>query len=156
MTSLRDVRVELRDVLRDNLTDPITARADDGKEWIYEDYPRMDAQKPRIGLSDVLLEYSSLSIGTAKRVKNGAVQITVMLDEDSSKFDVDGDGNVENEEQVLNYFVERIEDVIIDNQDTLRDSLDARYVLPQDTTVLRPDGENILKADITVEAEFVN
>ncbi len=156
MTSLRDVRVELRDLFRANIDDPIAARANDGKEWIYEDYPRMDAQKPRIGLSDVLLEYSSLSIGTAKRVKNGAVQVTVMLDEDGSKFDVDDDGTIENEEQVLNYFIERVEDVIIENQTTLRDNLHARYVLPQDTNVIRPDGESILKADITVEAEFVN
>lgn len=155
MVNTYDVKEELVNLFRSSIDDPLTERASDGKNWVYSDYPRLDSTLPRIGMQEISTTYSSLSIGTAERVKNAAVQVTVMMKEDQ-KFDVDGDGEIENAEQVLRYLVEQVEDAVIADQDTLRENLDARYVLPQDAVTTRPDGENIIKTDVTIEAEFVN
>jgi len=153
----KDVRIAVRNLLRQNLDDPITARADKGQEWIYEDYPRQDAQLPRIGMQDVSGTYEPLSVGTATRVTDAIIQITVMIKEEGSKFDVDGDGEIEKEEDVIAYYKEQVINIITDddNQDSLRENIPVRYFLPLDSEVTRPEGENVIKADITCGTKYV-
>lgn len=153
----KDVRIAVRDLLRNNLDDPISARSNKGKHWIYEDYPRQDATLPRIGMQDVSDTFTPLSIGTATQVSDTLIQVTIMLKEEGNKFDVDGDGTPEKEEDVLAYFKEKVKDIIEDddNQDMLRNNIPVRYFLPVDASTSRPEGENTLKVDITCETEYV-
>lgn len=157
MVNTKDVRLAVRDLLRQNLEDPLTSRADKGQHWIYEDYPRQDATLPRIGMQDVSGTYEPLSVGTATRVSDDLIQITIMLKENGSKFDVDGDGEPEKEEDVLAYYKEKVKNIIEDddNQDQLRENIPVRYFLPIDKNTTRPDGENTIKCDITCETKFI-
>lgn len=156
MTNVRDVIVKLRDVIDDNVDDPITQRSRDGKNWVYADFPKLSATMPRIGVAPVDIEYSSLAVGTAKRVKNATIQVSVFVNEEDNMFDVDGDGQPEPEEQVLAYLQEQVEKAVVDNQSSIRRDLDVRYVLPRNSTTIRPDGENIIQANIDFEVEFAN
>jgi len=156
MTNVDDVVIKLRDVIDDNVQDPITQRRRDGKNWVYEDFPREDSTLPRIGLAPVDVQYTSLALGTAKRVKNATIQVSVLVNEEGNKFDVDEDGSVENEESVRSYLSEKVEEAIIDNQSSIRDELNVRYVLPINSTTIRPSGKNIIKANLDFEVEYTN
>lgn len=155
MTTVHDIVIELRDQLDANIDDPISERASQGKNWIYEDFPRLDSTLPRIGFAIVDVQYTSNAVGTAKRVKNAVIQVSILVNEEGNKFDIDDDGNVEIEEEVVQRLGKQVEDVIVDNQDTIRDNLDARYVLPQSSVTIRPNGENVIQKNIDIEAEFV-
>lgn len=151
----QQVRKAIRNVLDDNIDDPITKRELDGKNWIYTDFPRLDATMPRIGMDLVDTSYSSLAVGTPVRVKNDVVQVTIMVHEDKNSFDIDGDGETESEEKLLMHLANRVEEVIVDNQKFLRDEYDLRYVLPLDSTTTRRDDSKIIQKNIDFEVEYV-
>lgn len=150
----QDLIIELRDVLDENLNDPIEERALDGKNWIYEDFPRLDSTLPRIGIGVVDVEYTSLALGTPKRVKNATLQVAILVDSRRNKFDVDGDGETEVEEQVLNYIAQRVEEEIVNNQPYFRNDVGVRYMLPINSFTTRNEDENVIQRNIDIEVEF--
>lgn len=151
----QEIRTAIRDVLDENIEDPITERDLDGKNWIYTDFPRLDATMPRIGMDLVDTNYDSLALGTAKRVKTDIVQVTIMVHNSKNKFDIDGDGETETEEELLMHLANRVEEVIVNNQKSLRDDLCVRYMLPVNSNSLRRDESNIIQKNIDFEVEYV-
>ena len=154
-TNVQDLVIEVRDVLDENIDDPISRRAADGKNWVYDDFPNLNATMPRIGIAAVDVTYSSLALGTPKRVKNALIQVSVFVDQSDNKFDVDGDGSNETEEQVLQYLATRVEDEIVANQSFFRHDVGVRYILPTSSTRTVNQDENVLQKNITLEVEFV-
>lgn len=145
-----DIREFIRDLLDDNISDPITQRELDGKNWIYTDFPRKDSTFPRIAVVLTDKSFENLSLGSAAQLKTVNVQISVIVDASSNKFDIDGDGNAEHEEEVLGYLTQRVEDVLIEYQSMFRDRC-ARYALPVNTTRTRDNDANTIQQNITVE-----
>lgn len=154
VTSTQELAIELRDVLRNNLNDPIQDRARDGRNWIYEDFPRFDSSLPRIGITLLDVEYSSLAVGTPKRVKTATFQVSVLVNNERNKFDVDGDGDLEPEEIVLSYIANRVEEEIVENQKYFRDEVGVRYMLPVTSVRTRNEENNVIQKNIDVEVQF--
>lgn len=153
MTRARDIIVELRDTLDANLTDPHGRQGN----WIFDGDLRYDATLPRIGIIEIDTTNSPLSIGTARQVEQVRIQITVLVDEQDNKFDVDNDGNVEHEADVADYLANQIETIITNDttQDTMRSNTGAWYILPASKTTTRPDGENVIQKNVDVLAEYI-
>lgn len=155
MTDIHDVAVTIRDYLDDNISDPISDRANQGKNWIYTDFPRLDSTLPRIGMAVVDNRYSPAWLGSSKRVKNQTLQISIVVKEEGNKFDINDDGEVEIEEKVVQYIGSEVERVLEENQDSIREDLCIRYALPVNSTTFRPEGENVIQKNIDVEVQFV-
>lgn len=148
-----DIREFVRDLLDEEISDPITERSLDGKNWVYTDFPRKDANFPRIAVLLTDKNFETLSIGGAEQLKTASIQVSVLVDSSSNKFDVDGDGRAEHEEEVLSFLTQRAEDVLISNQDRFRDRC-ARYALPVTTTRTRDTDSNTIQSNITVEVPY--
>lgn len=145
-----DIREFIRDLLDETISDPIQQRSLDGKNWIYTDFPRKDSTYPRIAVVLTDKSYDNLSLGSAEQLKTVNIQISVIVDASSNKFDIDGDGNTEHEEEVLGVLTQKVEDALINNQSQFRDRC-ARYALPVNTTRTRDNDANTIQQNITVE-----
>lgn len=150
MAIAQDIIDEMRNILDNNISDPNSRRSGN---WIYTDFPRFSSTKPRIGIVEIDSTYDPLAIGTATPLQRPLIQVTVMC-EIGNKFDVDDDGEAEKTERVLDYLASRVEEVISNNQQTIRNNVGTavRNVIIQNRTPVTEDEDNVKMVNIEFEA----
>lgn len=118
---------EIRTLLHDNLTDPNTDRRSDNKPWVFTHQPNTSTL-PTIQIKNVDGDYSNLSIGNYHQFKDGRIQIDVRL-RPNNEYDFDADHELQTASDGLDYLIDRITEVIINNQDTLQSNLGSKFKL---------------------------
>lgn len=144
-----DVITEIVDVLQENLEDPVTSRANQGKTWIYDFFPS-DKSMPHIGLHPVAKTYQRKSIGQPDSRELSDIQVTIRSRK-NKVFDVDDDGNKEPAYKVNSYLERKVKNLIQDNQSRFRNMECVTHVLPNDSTTLNQPQNNWVGQAITYE-----
>jgi len=154
MTQVRpqDVVNMVVNLLRNNLTDLNENRKAAGQNWIFADFPRLDARMPRIGVFLIDAPATSGGLGTQKIVKC-RIQIVIVMKK-GLKFDIDGDGEGENHEDVADYLAEQVMDVLQDNNATFRATTGVIHGTPYgQPTIIRNEGFTYRHIDLEVAYE---
>lgn len=148
MVRIETITNEMVNVLRNNLTDPISLRSERGQNWIFPGFPRYDAGTPRIGITYITSPLEALAIGTINRKHNARFQITILLRE-NDKLDIDGDGEKECAEYIADYIANEVIKVIMNNQS----SFSCWRITIENQAVMRKDGYYymILEAEAIME-----
>lgn len=114
---------DLIEFLRDKVEDPISR----GKEWIYPDYPRVDAKMPRISIiqsgSPFLREY----ISNNQSIWNITFTIDVWT---NSKVKVTINDEIYSGSKLREYLTDQVVSAFIDNKSILESSYGILDALP--------------------------
>jgi len=109
----------VQELLEQELEDPNKERSG-SSNWIYKIPINFGpAQYPRIHIRQGNNSHNSLSIGSTQRFMESRIRINV-FNSVNGKFDVDDDGEKERSQYVLDYYKEKIIDLINDNQNRWR------------------------------------
>jgi len=149
MVRIEQVVDEIVNVLRNNITDPISLRRERGLNWIFPGFPRYDAGTPRIGITYISSPLEALAIGTPHRRHNARFQITILVRE-TDKIDIDGDGEKESPEFVADYIANEVIKAVMDNQSSFTTCW---RITIENQAVMRRDGYYymILEAEAILE-----
>jgi len=147
----QEVITKLMQLLRNNITDLNKERKNRGGQWIWDDFPRLDATTPRIGIQLVTSPWQSGGVGNQKIIKC-RIQITVMM-RVKEKYDIDGDGAAEHTEDCIDYLANEVLDVIHRNNDEFKTIDGVIHVTPLGQPRAIRNANNIFRY-IDVEAEM--
>ncbi|MDD3493705.1 MAG: hypothetical protein PHZ19_09450 [Candidatus Thermoplasmatota archaeon] len=100
-------------VLRNNLTDINTRRAERGGTFVFDDFPHDAAASPRVGVMEIDSPWRFGSIPTAM-ICDARLEIVVVMDA-SDKFDYNNDGVAETPEQCCAYVADQVMQILHDN-----------------------------------------
>ncbi len=114
MTRTKDVTEKIVTLLRNNITDPNTSRSEKGKNWIFSDYPRLDASSPRIGVDFTSGSARPYAVNSDDMIQEPRITIVTQVNV-SSKFDIDDDGELEAPDEVADYLTQQVIDVLTNN-----------------------------------------
>lgn len=141
---------KIKSILESNLTDPNDYRSGN---WIYTDEPRLDATKPRIGIEFIDDSREWLSINSKKKVISGRIQISIFIDT-TTKYDIDGDGEPEKAEDVLDYLQKQVENAIRNNQSQIKALDGVLHALPGSSNNKAPD-DNVKARYLDIIAVYI-
>lgn len=142
---------KVKEFLRANITDVNTERKAKGKEWIYSDFPRLDARMPRAG---VFVVNEPIQIAGLNGEMNMVcrIQITIVINI-NQRFDINGDGENEHAEEVIDYLATQMAEAIKNNQEWFKGQWDELiHIIPTGINPVRR-GELIYR-HIDLEAKY--
>jgi len=163
----QDYVESLQEYIVNNIDDPNPSRSNSGHPetggWVFNTEPQFDLNVyPRIHINTVNDQFETFEIGRDNdsgkiRVENnGRIQITIVTSTEKSYYlDIDGDGENERPERVLDFLKSEIVDAIKNNQDRWRDlGDDSLSLLPESARNTRTD-ENRSKSKV-IDARIKN
>jgi len=101
--------------LTDNITDLNTKRKNEGRNWIFWDFPQGAAEMPRIGVVKLSGIGTPQAVNSSARRETALFQVSVFLAK-GNRFDYDSDGSAEKAEDVLDYLSTEVINSIQENQ----------------------------------------
>jgi len=125
---VREIIEETITVLDEQLEDPISQRSNNDESWIFDHFP-YEQSMPHIGVHKVGKGYERKGIGQVSSRENADFQVTIRARR-KKYYDIDGDGNNEPAEDIIDFFEREVKNVIEDEQDRLRNLDCVRHVLP--------------------------
>jgi len=148
---------EIQDELDAQIEDPNPDR-NGSPEWIYTIPLNFDiADYPRIHIQQIDSTHEGYSLGTGSREADTFIQFSIFHSiEDGYKLDIDGDGEVEPVNDVIDYLADRVIDVINNSQTTWRNKGDnVHYVLTINENRVQAQREEIEHYIVEAEARLV-
>jgi len=116
--NLNELLINVRNVLRTNLTDSYVTAGGNSRIWIHTDDPLVSAKYPRIKISKVRSENEIISLGTDYVDKETVILSITFFTKKSFKVSLSG---VETKDELLcEYYNSEIKRVLKDNQSTLQ------------------------------------
>lgn len=158
MTRTQQVIDEITEIARQNISDPVTARANKGDSWIYSHFPKYgsDADLPRIGFHKISSSHPQVTLGSTAARTEADIQASIMVRR-GKKYDFDGDGETEEEENLSDYLHDKVIEVVKNNQSQIKDlGEDVSYVVPVTSDTVKPEGQNFILEALTFEVRIDN
>lgn len=157
MTRTRKVVEKAKEVVEDNIEDPNTSRKNSGKSWVYDHFPKYKGNtKPRIGFYQGPVTPQQLGLGSINTYDVGDINCGIFVNRKNS-YDFNDDGENEPAEDLLNYLVNEVKNVIEDNQSEFDSIEDFEYIRPTDIqNPVRPEGQNWIFQQIVFETRLNN
>ena len=158
MTQLRPQQLleEIQTVLNNSIKDPNSDR-NGSPQWIYTIPVNFDiADYPRIHLQIVDSTHTGFSLGSGTRLDDTLIQISIFHSTDRSyRLDVDGDGETENVNNVIDFLADKVIQTVNDNQTKWRSKGDnVHYVLTSNENRVVADANNVEHYIVEAEARL--
>lgn len=156
-TYIKQVIGQAVETVEREVEDPNTYRANDGKRWVYDHFPKYgkNAELPRIGFSKVTNDNAPQGISKGVSSQDIAdVQASILVRKNKS-YDIDDDGTPEPAETVIDYLSKKVRKVIENNQsDFTSIGDDVIHVKPLNSSTTRPEGKNAILEAVTFEVRI--
>jgi len=155
VTTVQDVVDEMASIAESNIDDPVTMRDNQNESWIFSHFPKYGQGNtlPRVGFHSIDETHPQVTLGSTQSRTEADIQATLVVRR-GKKYDYDNDGDNEEEENLIHWLKDRIITEIEENQTQLRNLEDLNYVIPQSTTVRKPEGQNVIFMALTFEARI--
>jgi len=153
MTRVREVIEKMVELSNDNISDPVTQRANDNGTWIFDHFPKYGKgnQLPRIGFHKVTTGHGQYRIGDITARTDTDIQASIMVRKDKY-YDFDNDGNNEPGEDLADFLHQKVKDVIEDNQSQLTGlGDDVAYVKTISSDTVKPENKNFILEALNFE-----
>ncbi len=155
MTDVRPQAVidNAREYLQTEITDPNSDR-NGSTRFVYTIPINFDlADFPRIHVQRLSGTHAGFSLGTANRQVNELVQFSIFHStQDGYNLDIDGDGELESAEQVVDFLSERIVDLINESQSRWRGLGDnVQYFITQNENRIQDSQNHVIHYSIDAE-----
>jgi hypothetical protein len=155
MTDVRPQAVidNAREYLQTEITDPNSDR-NGSTRFVYTIPINFDlADFPRIHVQRLSGAHAGFSLGTANRQVNELVQFSIFHStQDGYNLDIDGDGELESAEQVVDFLSERIVDLINESQSRWRGLGDnVQYFITQNENRIQDSQNHVIHYSIDAE-----
>jgi hypothetical protein len=147
---------EIQDELDAEIEDPNPDRNGSPK-WIYTIPLKFDvADYPRIHIQQVDSTHTGYSLGTGSREGDTTIQVSIFHSiQDGYELDIDGDGETEPVNDVVDYLADRVVDVVNNSQTTWRQKGDnVHYVLTINENRVEAQREDIEQYIVEAEARL--
>jgi len=133
MTFTVEVEKQLKQTLQRELTDPNNNRRGSDQDFVFTEKPGNYDKTPYILISLLDNQKEGFSIGKTDRFHRHRIQVAVRVGKDN-KFDIDGDNELESQGYIKNYWAERCDEIVQDNQSDFRNLGDDIYSLLPDSS----------------------
>lgn len=149
----QEVVDDAREYLQDKLTDPNSDRRG-SQRFVYKIPINFDlADFPRIHVQRISGSHTGFSLGTGNRQVDELIQFSIFHStQDGYRLDVDGDGEPESEEEVVDFLSERVIDLINESQSRWRGLGDnVQYLITQTENRVQNDQNHVIHYNIDAE-----
>jgi len=155
MTDVRPQTVvkDAREYLQEQITDPNSDRNGNSR-FVYNIPINFDlADFPRIHIQRISGTHTGFSLGTGSRQADELIQFSVFHStQDGYNLDVDGDGELESAEQVVDFLAQRIVELINESQGRWRGLGDnVQYFITQTENRVQDSQNHIIHYEIDAE-----
>lgn len=152
MTRPQDILDTVETVLNNNISDPNTRRSG---PWIHQDFPRLDATMPRIGIIKIGGVMENRGIGSNQRTQILTIQCSILNKKGSNgAWDVEGDSTLERGEDVLDWIADQCVQAIQSNQSSFKTAgADCIYAVNEVRTP-PPENSDVVQHNVDFEARI--
>lgn len=147
---------EIQSELDSSIDDPNTDRSG-SPQWIYTIPVNFDvADYPRIHLQQIDSTHTGYSLSSGSRQSDTLIQLSIFHSNESGyKLDIDGDGELEPVNDVVDYLADRVINIVNNSQTVWRDKGDnVHYVLTVNENRVEAQRTDIIHYIIEIEARL--
>lgn len=147
MTNPFDVIEKVKDLIQDNITDVNSSRRAKEGKWVHTDWPRLDAQSPRVAVFLVSAPSEGVGIGYHERRQTMRFQVSVFVRGINNYQHPDEPDKLCNAEKIANWLCNEIVELINGNNEL--EDINAK--MPRFVDEARNDVEDMLQRSMDFE-----
>lgn len=144
---------DVREYLQDQISDPNKDRRGNQK-FVYKIPINFDlADFPRIHVQRLSASQTGFSLGTGSRQADELIQISIFHStQDGYKLDIDGDDELETQEQVVDFLSQRVIDLVNESQDRWQGlGNNVQYLITQNENRVQDTENHVIHYSIDAE-----